>query len=184
MLNILWSFMILISLIASFFNGKVEETVNGAMNGAADGVNLCLELLGVMCMWNGLIKIADKAGITEKISAALKPIFRLIFPNIKRGSPAERKMVMNITANLLGMGNAATPSGLKAMEELNKVCKYKEMAIFTVLNTASFQIIPSAIIAMRQTVGSANPSEIILPVWCASACSVTAAVLCARVLCK
>jgi len=184
MLNLLWSFMIIISLIVSAFTGRIQETVNGAMNGASDGVNMCLGLLGVMCMWNGIMKIAEKSGITEKISGVVRPAFKALFRNVDSKGEAGKAIVMNLTANLLGMGNAATPSGLKAMKELKKDNKTGEMALFTVLNTASFQLIPSTLIAMRQSAGSVNPAEIILPVWCASACSVLVAVMCAKNLCK
>lgn len=184
MLNILWSFMILFSLIVAMFTGKVEETVNGAMTGATDAVNMCIGLLGVMCMWNGIMKIAEKSGLTSALSSAVRPLFGILFRNVDSKSVAGEFIIMNITANLLGMGNAATPSGLKAMQALKKENKTKEMALFTVLNTASFQLIPSTLIAMRQSAGSANPAEIIVPVWCASACSVIVAVMCAKAICK
>ena len=184
MLNILWSFMIVFSLVVAFFTGKVEETVNGGLNGASDGVNMCIGLLGMMCMWNGIMKIAEKSGLTAKISVAVKPVFKLLFKNVDSESKAGESIIMNITANLLGMGNAATPSGLKAMQSLKKENKTKDMALFTVLNTASFQLVPSTLIAMRQAAGSENPAEIIIPVWCASACSVLIAVMCAKALCK
>ncbi len=184
MLNILWSFMIVFSLAVSVFTGKTAETVNGAMNGATEGVNMCLGLLGVMCMWNGIMKVAEKSGITGKLSKAVLPVFKMLFKSVEIKSVEGESIIMNLTANLLGMGNAATPSGLKAVKELNKQNKTREMALFTVLNTASFQLIPSTLIAMRQSAGSANPAEIILPVWCASACSVVVAVMCAKALCK
>lgn len=184
MLNFLWSFMVLFSLIISAFTGKIPETVNGAMNGASEGINMCLGLLGGMCMWNGIMKIAEKSGLSAKLSRLVKPVFKLLFGTVKAESAAGESIIMNITANLLGMGNAATPSGLKAMQYLKKENKTKEMALFTVLNTASFQLIPSTLIAMRQAAGSANPTEIILPVWCASACSVIVAVMCAKAMCK
>lgn len=183
MLNFLWSFMIVFSIIVSFFTGKTAETVNGAINGASEGVNMCIGLLGVMCMWSGIMKIAEKSGVTEKLALGVKPIFRKLFKNISPESAAGRAMIMNITANLLGMGNAATPAGLRAMQEMNKQGKNAEgdMLVFTVLNTASFQLIPSTLIAMRSAVGSANAAEIILPVWCASAVSVAIALMCAKI---
>ncbi len=184
MLNILWSFMIVFSLVISVFTGRVQETVNGGMNGASEGVNMCIGLIGVMCMWNGIMKIAEKSGLTGKLSLAVRPLFKILFKSVDSKSKAGESIIMNLTANLLGMGNAATPSGLKAMQSLKKENKTKDMALFTVLNTASFQLIPSTLIAMRQAAGSANPAEIIIPVWCASACSVTVAVMCAKALCK
>ncbi len=185
MLNMLWSFLVIFSLIVSVFTGKISETVNGAINGASDAVTMCIGLLGVMCMWNGIMKIAEKSKVTQKVTFLVKPLFKLLFRNVGAESAAGNAIVMNLTANLLGMGNAATPAGLRAMRELSGGKNlHKEMAVFTVLNTASFQLIPSTLIAMRASAGSVNPAEIILPVWCASACSVVVAVLCAKSVCK
>ncbi|MDP4118302.1 MAG: nucleoside recognition domain-containing protein [Bacillota bacterium] len=185
MLNMLWSFMIIFSIIVSFFTGRTAETVNGAMEGASEAVTMCIGLLGMMCMWNGLMKIAELSGITEKVAVIVKPVFKLLFKNISAESAAGKAIIMNITANLLGMGNAATPLGLKAMREMKKECgkecsATKEMIMFTALNTASFQLIPSTLIGMRMAAGSANASEIIIPIWCASACSVATVIICAK----
>ena len=184
MLNYLWTFLIILSVITSIFTGNVSETVEGALSGAQNAVNMCLSLLGVMCMWNGLIKIAQCSGITEKISKQIRPNFKLIFNGIPANSKSAEYITMNLSANLLGLGNAATPLGISAMKEMKKAGFDSHMIVFTVLNTASFQLIPSTMIAMRSAAGATNPSEILVPVWCASICSVTFAVMCAKLLNK
>ena len=184
MLNYLWTFLIILSVVTSIFTGNVAETVEGALNGAESAVTMCLTLLGVMCMWNGLIKIARESGITEKVSKLIKPLFKLIFKGIPADSKAAEYIIMNLSANLLGLGNAATPMGLSAMKEMKKIGARSQMAVFTVLNTASFQLIPSTMIAMRSAAGASNPSEILIPVWCSSVCSVVMAVMCAKIFSK
>ncbi len=185
MLNTLWGFMIVSSIIISLFTGRLSETINGAMNGASEAVSMCVGLVGVMCMWNGIMKIAEKCGLVERISDIIRPVFCRLFKDIPPESEAGKNIIMNITANILGMGNASTPSGVKAMKEMKKAAGEKEyatgdMLMFTVLNTASFQLIPSTLIAMRSAAGSVNAAEIILPIWCTSFCSVVVVILCAK----
>ena len=185
MLNFLWSGMIVFSIIISVFTGTLNETVNAGLNGGGEAVKMCIELLGIMCLWNGIMKIAEQSGVIEKITVVIKPLFRALFKGVDEKSKAGEYIIMNLTANLLGMGNAATPAGINAMQELDKTEKGKDnMLLFTVLNTTSFQLIPSTLIAMRASFGSANPGEIIVPVWCVSAISVLVVVLCSKCIKK
>lgn len=173
MINYIWGFMIIISVIVSFFTGTLDETVNAAFSGANDAITTVLGFAGAMAMWCGLLKIAEKSGLTDKFVKIIKPITSMLFPNLKKDSNAIKEISMNMVANILGLANAATPLGLKAMNELKKVSKNgdrasKEMCTFVVLNTASIQLIPSTLIAIRASLGSENPSEIIVPIWIVS----------------
>lgn len=187
MLNYIWGSMVIISLITSLFTGRVEETAAAAVGGAASAVESCISLLGVMCLWTGIAKIGEKAGIISVFSKILRPITKIIFPRLKEDSPALSAIIMNIVANLLGMGNAATPLGIKAINELDKINKGErkasdEMCMFVVLNTASIQLMPATVISLRQSFGSANPGEIILPVWVVSVCALFVGVSVAKLL--
>jgi len=143
--------------------------------------------MGVMCFWSGIMNIAEKSGVTEIIAKILKPVTKILFPKLK-DEKAINAIIMNMTANMLGLSNAATPLGLKAMKELNKYSDGKtatdEMCMFIVINTASLQIIPATIIAMRQAAGSATPTDIIIPVWLCSICVITVGVVTAKIFSK
>ncbi|MBQ7717873.1 MAG: nucleoside recognition protein [Clostridia bacterium] len=189
MMNYIWPAIMIISVVVSFFTGKFEAVSVAAIEGAGDGVKLCLELCGVMCFWTGIMEIAEKGGIVKRISKLLSPLTRLLFPKIPQNSRAMSAIVMNMTANILGMANAATPLGLKAMQELKELNKNKdsasdEMCMFVVINTASIQLIPATLIALRAAAGSAAPTEIILPVWITSAASVLVGVTAAKIFQK
>lgn len=173
MLNKIWVIMLFIAFAAGIFTGRVEEVSNSLITGAKDAAALCFSLLGVMCLWTGLAKIAEKSGLTNIFAALLYPVTKILFPKLKKGSAALSAIVMNIVANLLGMGNAATPLGIKAMKELDKLNPDKgtatdEMCMFAVINTASVQLIPATLIALRESYSSENPGEIILAVWITS----------------
>lgn len=185
MLNYIWPGMIIVSIIVSFFTGNTEEVSSAALSGAADGVRLSVELCGAMCFWSGLMEAAERGGITKIIARALSPVIRFLFPGIKRGSRAEHAVSMSMTANLLGMGNASTPLGLAAMRSLQKENRPQgvagdDMCMFVIINTASFQLIPSTLIALRAVCGSAHPAEIITPVWITSFISLSLGVLSAK----
>lgn len=186
MINTVWFFMLVIAFITSLFTGRMSELSNALISGAQDAASLSFSMLGVMCLWTGLSKIAEKSGLTEIIAKLLFPITKFLFPKLKQGSSQLSAIVMNIVANLLGMGNAATPLGIKAMKELEKINPDKarasdEMCMFAVINTASVQLIPSTLIALRQSFNSENPGEIILPVWIVSILVVLVAVSLAKI---
>jgi spore maturation protein A len=177
--------MIILSLLSGLLNGNIETITKGAIDGCAEGVSLCISLLGIMCFWTGISKIAEKSGLIEGFSKLIRPITKILFPRLKEGSEALSAIVMNMVANFFGMGNAATPLGIKAMKELDKINGRKdasnEMCTFAVINTASIQLIPSTIISLRQTFGSEDPGAIIVPVWIASIVAVTVAVISTKI---
>ncbi len=187
MLNYIWGGMILISLIVSLFTGKIEETAAAAVGGATGAVELCIALLGIMCLWTGLSKIGEKAGLINIFAKILKAPVDFLFPKLKDNQSAKGSIIMNMVANLFGMGNAATPLGLKAMNDLNVINKKRstasdEMCMFVVLNTASIQLIPTTLISLRQTYGSSAPGEIIVPIWISSVCALAVGITVAKVL--
>ncbi len=187
MMNYIWGGMIIVSLIVSVFTGRVEQTAAAAVSGAGEAVNLTMSLMGIMCLWTGISKIGEDGGLVRLISKALRPVLRLIFPKLDPNSKGFGGIVMNVVANLLGMGNAATPLGIKAVTELwnangKKSTATDEMCMFVVLNTASLQLIPSTLISLRQSFGSAAPGEVILPIWICEICALTAGILMTKLL--
>lgn len=185
MINYIWAGMIVLSFVAGLLNGNIESVTKGAIEGCAEGVTLCISMLGIMCLWTGLAKIAERSGLIGIFSRLLRPVMKLLFPRLKGDSPAVSAMVMNIVANFFGMGNAATPLGINAMKELQKINQddeaSDEMCTFAVLNTASIQLIPSTLISLRQTFGSENPGIVIVPVWIVSVMAVCCAVISAKI---
>ncbi len=189
MLNYIWSGMIVVSFVVAIFTGRLEMITTAAMDGAVSAVEMCIGLLGGMCLWTGIAKISEKSGLTAVFARLLRPVTKIMFPKLKNGSAALNAIVANMVANLLGMGNAATPLGIAAMKELDKQNREKavasdEMCMFVVVNTASIQLIPATVIALRQLFGSQNPTEIIVPVWICSICAVTVGVFAAKVFQK
>lgn len=187
MLNYIWGGMILISLIVSLFTGKIDETAASAVGGATQAVELCISLLGIMCLWTGLAKIGERAGLISIFARILKSPINFLFPKLKGNPNARGSIIMNIVANLFGMGNAATPLGLKAMNDLNVINKKRsiasdEMCMFVVLNTASIQLIPTTLISLRQAYGSSAPGEIIVPIWISSVCALAVGITVAKFL--
>jgi spore maturation protein A len=185
MLNYLWGGMIIISIITAVFNGTVKETTDALMNGACEAVTLTFSLMGVMCLWTGVMKIASDSGLIKYISKALRPVTKLLFPKIPPKSPAMDAIVMNITANIFGMSNAATPLGIKAVEEMakkeSKSYASDAMCMFIVLNTASVQLIPSTILALRSNALSTDTYAVIAPIWCASIVSLITGVIAVKI---
>ncbi|MBR5218480.1 MAG: hypothetical protein IKV89_01995 [Clostridia bacterium] len=185
MLNFIWAGMMLLSVITSFFTGKTADVAAAAVTGATDAVQLIIQLAGIMCFWGGLMTVAEKTGLIRVLAKLLAPLTRKLFPDLLPDSPAMNAIIMNISANMLGMSNAATPLGLRAMSELDRISGNKRatnaMCMFVTINTASVQLIPSTIIALRTAAGSSAPAEIIVPVWFASALSLLAAVISAKI---
>lgn len=182
-MNYIWCGMIIISIIVSVFTGTVDETINAAFEGAKSAVFTILSFAGIMCFWTGIMKVAEKAGLSQKVEKLLRPVINFLFPNA--GSEAKKYISVNMSANLLGMGNAATPMGIKAMECLDRENKNPlyasdDMCMLVVLNTTSIQLIPTTIIALRVAASSADPFSIILPIWISSITAVLAAVFLAK----
>lgn len=189
MLNIIWPIFIIISIVYGMLTGKIEEVNNSIFDSASEAVKLTITFFGTLCMWNGIIQIASKTNLMKKITSLLNPIMTFLFPNIKKGDKVHEEMSMNIVANMLGLGNAATPLGLKAMKSLQQLNEKKAelsdaMVMFIVLNTASLQIIPTTVIAIRTSLGSTNPSGIIIQVWIATIAAAIAAITATKLLIK
>lgn len=172
MLNVIWGGMVLLSVLIGGITGRLEETVQGAFQGAETAVTMLLSMTGAMCLWTGLIKIAEQGGILSLLKRCLRPFTKRLLPGIPEHSQAMDAVVANIAANILGLGNAATPLGISAIQKMKSYATGKgasdDMCMFIVLNTASIQLIPSTVIAMRAGLGSADPDCILPAVWIAS----------------
>lgn len=156
MLNKIWPIFIIISYIYAMFNGNIEEINNSVFASATDAVELSITFLGTICLWNGIMQIAIKTSLIKKLTKLLYPIMKMLFPEIKKDDVVYEQISMNVIANVLGLGNAATPLGLKAMKSMQNNNDKKEvltnsMAMFIILNTASLQIIPTTVIAIRNS---------------------------------
>ena len=189
MLNILWPIFLIISFIYAFFCGRISQVNNSIFESTNAAVELAISMLGTMCLWNGIMEIASKTYVVKHLNKILNPIIRKLFPDIKQEDKVNKEITMNIIANIMGLGNAATPLGLKAMKSLQKDNKEKDkltnsMAMFIVLNTASIQIIPTTVIAIRNSLGSTNPVFMIVPVWIATICAAFAAIITSKILMK
>lgn len=166
MLNVIWLGLIVISIVVAAITGRMEAINAAAFEGAKTGVTVCLGLLSVLAFWMGMMRIAEKSGLLELLARVLSPIIQVLFPDVPKGHPAMGYILSNMSANLLGLGNAATPMGLKAMEELQKLNPDKQnaspaMCTLLAINTASITIIPTTMIAIRMQYGSVNPVEIV-----------------------
>ncbi len=189
MLNILWPIFIIISYIYAIFTGNVNEINNSVFESCESAVKLTITFLGTMCLWSGIMQIAKKTTLIDKLTKLLTPIMKILFPEIQKGNPVHKEISMNMVANILGLGNAATPLGLKAMKTLQKDNPKKDtltnsMAMFIIINTASIQIIPTTVIAIRSSLGSTNPTQIIIPVWIATLVAAMAGITTAKILMK
>lgn len=176
MINKIWGVFILVGILFTLFFGEVSALNDTILTSASGGVKMVLELLPILVLWSGLMKIAEKSGVLESISKVFRPILSKLFPSLRKESKALGYITSNIVANALGLGSAATPFGLKAMEEMQKENMNKKVAsdamiTFLVLNTSGVTIIPTTVIALRLMHGSANPEEIILPAILATICS-------------
>ncbi len=189
MLNLIWPIFIIVSFVYAILNGRVLEVNNSIFESTKSAVELSISLLGTICLWNGIMQIASKTSIVKHLSKILNPIIKKLFPDIDKDERAHKEITMNMIANIMGLGNAATPLGLKAMKSMQKTNKDKtklsnSMAMFIVINTASIQIIPTTVIAVRNSLGSNNPSAIMVPVWIATICAAIAAIVSSKVLMK
>lgn len=188
-MNYIWSGMIIISLVFAAINGTLDETLAAAFSGAEQAAGSVIAMAGIFCFWSGFLKIAESGGFSGIISKLMRPVLHRIFPRLSTDSKAYSAITMNVTANLLGLGNAATPAGIEAVEELDRIngsspFPSEEMCLFIVMNTASIQVIPTTVTALRAAAGSAAPSEIMLPMWIVSAVSLISAFLAMKLILK
>lgn len=189
MLNILWPIFIILSFIYALITGNVNEVNNGIFESISDAVELSITFLGTICLWNGLMEIVKKTTLIDKLTKLLKPIIHLLFPDLRKNEVAKQEISMNMIANILGLGNAATPLGLKAMKTMQKDNKKKDtltdsMMMFIVINTASLQLIPTNVIAIRTSLNSENPTSILIPVWIATIIAAIVGIIFTKILIK
>lgn len=196
MLNYIWAFMVIFGVLYGGIQGGVVigEVADSAINSAKDAVELCIVMLGVVGMWNGIMNIAKESGLIEKWTKGFEPVISFLFPGIPKGHPVRGDIATNMIANILGLGWAATPAGLAAMKGLADLAieqkrwintKYatNEMCTFLVINISSLQLIPMTIIAYRSQYGSANPTAIIGPGLVATLSTTIIAVIFCKVMC-
>ena len=187
MVNKIWGFFIVVGIVFAFFNGKIDIINEEILNSCKNTLELVFQLFPVVALWLGIMKIATASGLLQIVSNKLSPFLRIIFPEIPKDHPALGYISSNIIANVFGLGNAATPFGLKAMESLqelnpNKKEASRSMITFLVLNTSGLTLIPTTIISMRMMYGSANPTEVILPCILATLISTTVGLTLDRIL--
>ena len=189
MLNKIWPFFIIISFIYAVLSGNIEDFNNSIFTSCGDAVELIITLFGTMCLWNGLMKIVQETSLMQKLSTLISPIMKFLFPELRKEDKEYKEITINIIANVLGIGNAATPLGLKAMKTMqeknpNKDTITDNMAMFIVLNTASLQLIPTTVIAVRMLLGSTAPTKIIVPIWIVTIISNMVGIVTAKILSK
>lgn len=194
MLNAIWAVMILLAVVYAAFTGHMSEVTNAALDSAGEAISLCITMAGVVALWMGLMEIAKRAGLVQKLTRSIGPFLSFMFPGIPRNHPAREYIATNIIANILGLGWACTPAGLKAMEELAKLEAQRgtagyagentqiqrrasnEMCNFLILNISSLQLIPVNMIAYRSQYGSADPTAVIAPAIVATLVSTVTAI--------
>lgn len=189
MLNKIWPFFIIISFIYAIYSGNISNVNTAIFSSAEQTVSLCITLLGTICLWNGIMNIAIKTSLIKKLTKFFHPFIQFLFPELKNDEKTSEQVSMNVIANVLGLGNASTPLGLKAISSMQEKNKDKKtlsnpMAMFILINTASLQIIPTTVIAIRSSLGSSNPSKIILAVWVATIAAFVTAVTAGKILSK
>ncbi len=189
MLNIVWPIFIIISFSYAIFFGDINLLNSEIFKSTEDAINLSINLLGAICLWNGIMQVASKTSVIDKLTSFLKPVIRYLFPELRKKPKIQKEISMNMIANILGLGNAATPLGLKAMKSMQEENPQKDrltdsMAMFIVINTASIQIIPTTVIAIRNSLGSENPTAIVFPVWIATICAAICGIIAVKILIK
>ncbi len=199
MLNYLWAAMILLGIIFAAFTGRMPDITNAAIDSSKEAISLCITMMGVMSLWVGLMEIAEKAGLIQSASRRIRPLIRFLFPQLPAGHPAEEHITTNLIANVLGLGWAATPAGLRAMEELGRLEEDRrsgrqpgpiqkkgvasnEMCTFLIINISSLQLIPVNVIAYRSQYGSVNPAAIVGAGIIATSISTLAALLYCKIM--
>ncbi|NOU72124.1 nucleoside recognition protein [Paenibacillus sp. LMG 31458] len=181
MVNWIWLFFIVVGFGVAAFNGNIETVTQAAFDGAKSGVTVCFGLISVLVFWMGMMRIAEDAGLLSKLARLLQPAVRFLFPSVPKNHPAIGYIMSNMSANILGLGNAATPMGIKAMQELQKLNPDKDtastaMCTLLALNTSSITLIPTTLIAIRMNYNSLNPAEIVGTTLIATIISTAAAI--------
>lgn len=183
----LWTGMVLISLIFGALTGNLSSLSAAALEGAQSAVELCFTMCGVMCLWTGVMELMDQCALTDKIAALFRPLLRRLLPQASRDSETLAAVSANLSADLLGLGNAATPLGIRAARRMSRGCggvASDELCLLVVLNTASIQLLPTTLAGVRASLGAADPFDILSCVWLVSLLSVLAGLLAAKVLAR
>lgn len=188
-MNYIFYFLIIFSIIFGIINGRTQEVVNAILDGADISVRIALSLIGIMAFWLGIMRIAEKAGLVQWIAKIIKPVTKWLFNDVPPENEAIGNIALSVSANALGLTNAATPIGLKVMQELQDINEEKDtasnsMCMFLAMNTAGFQIIPATVIAVLVAVGSKNPTEIIMPTLIVTSFAFVSAILMAKLFQK
>ncbi|MBE6824891.1 MAG: spore maturation protein A [Ruminococcaceae bacterium] len=188
MLSYIFVFMIVISVVCSVIFSSTQELSQSMLDGASEAVELLVMMSGMMCLWSGVMEVARKSRLTDKLAKLFSPLLKKLFPDVKKDSKAFQYICMNVSANLLGLSNAATPFGLSAMKELKKDLLSDEasdsMVTFVVMNTASIQLLPTNVATMRSVLGSTSPFDIIFCVWVTSVIALTVGLTVSRLCSK
>lgn len=186
MMGYIWVGMLFVSVCAALAEGKLGVLTGAAMEGASAAVTLCLSLAGALCLWSAFAKVMEKVGLTEKLGRLMRPLFRRLFPQAGRDPVALGYLTGNVSANLLGLGNAATPMGIAAVKRMKVLSggteASDEMCLLIVMNTASIQLLPTTVAAVRASLGAQAPFDILPAVWLTSVLSVTAGIAAAKLL--
>lgn len=187
MLNYIWLSLVIVAVVLGGINGKIDDVTKAAIDAAGNSVTLSIGLIGVMALWLGIMKIAEESGLMVLVSRGIAPLMRWLFPEIPPGHPAMGSMLMNIAANMLGLSNAATPLGLKAMEDLDSLNKNpgvatNAMCMFLAINTAGVQLVPASMIALMASAGSKEPTAIIGTTIAATTMALISGLLAAKIL--
>ena len=188
-INVFFLFFVATSILLAAYNGTLKEVTDASFDAAKGAVTLSIGLIGIMALWLGFVRILEAGGFMLTLAKLVRPLIKKLFPEIPDGHPAMGAMLLNISANMLGLGNAATPLGIKAIKSMQKKNKDKNkltdsMAMFIVINTASLQLIPTTVIAIRNSLGAKNPTEIIFPVWFATICAAITAIFITKICIK
>ncbi|TCZ81255.1 nucleoside recognition protein [Paenibacillus albiflavus] len=182
MVNFIWLFFIAVGFIFAGIQGKIDVATQAMFKGAESAVTVCFGLISILVFWLGIMRIAEDAGILRKLGALIRPVIRFLFPSVPKNHPAIGYIMTNMSANILGLGNAATPMGIRAMQELQKLNPNKDapsaaMCTLLALNTSSVTLVPTTLIAIRMTYGSVNPTEIVGTTLIATIISTTVAII-------
>lgn len=183
----LWTGMVAVSLLFGFLTGSISQLGNAALEGATAAVNLCISMAGIMCLWTGVMEIMNQCGLSAILARAFRPLLRRLLPNTSRDSETLATISANLSANMLGLGNAATPLGIRAACRMARGCggiASDELCLLVVLNSASIQLLPTTVAGVRSALGCAEPFDILLPVWLASALSVMVGLCAAKLFAR
>ena len=177
----MWTGMVALALLFGLINGRVSQVANAAMEGAGAAVTLSITLAGVICLWSGIMEVIRRGGLANKLARLLRPVLAWLFPENRENDEAMEALSASASANLLGLGNAATPLGIRAMQAMKRgSAATNDQCMLVVLNTASIQLIPATMAGVRAAAGSLSPFDVLPAVWITSICSVTAGIAAAR----